>query len=388
VFATNVEHVIYDGQDGDDSLTVFGTTGDDTFTHTPGSTNDSGLFQVGNLLPIDYRALGDGAEVVANVNSGFDAFVAKGTGLDDNFAAGDLIGNGLQVAMATAGVNRLPIRLDGFSQLTLAGDDGDDSFVVRPDGSLVGVGVSVQGGGSGGSDLLYIDATLNVALASRQFVVQPNASNQRPDTGLVTADSAGNQVFSLEYAGAEQVQLAGSGVFDSLLVRDTLGDDQWRLSAGPGIPGPSATVAINSRSPITFSNFATATLENLGGVDRFTVTPDRLPADIDFNITGFADPNAQPAVPPRDTMVIVGTGGNDDSARITHLTATLGQPINYENLAHVRFELGDVRRRDEWFHRSARQLRRRLGRRFARSQRPNGGSHHVQRGPGKQQRAA
>ena len=336
-----VERLGYDGQGGNDAFTIFGTTNDDTFTHTPGSTIDSGLFQVGSLLPIDYRALGDGAQLIANFNGGFDAFVANGTGLDDNFTAGDLNGTGLQVAMATAGVNRLNIGLVGFRQLTLAGGEGDDAFLVRPDLSTFGVNVTVQGGGPGASDLLYVDGTVNILGAPRDFVVQPNFTNQRPDTGFVTADIVGNPVFSLEYAGVEQVQLAGSGALDTLLIRDPLSDDQWRLSAGPGIPGPSATVAINDRSQISFSNFATATLENVGGVDRFTVTPDRLPADIAYNITGFADPNAQPAVPPRDTMVIVGTGGDDDSARITHLTATLGQPINYENLAHVRFELGD-----------------------------------------------
>ncbi|HND53349.1 MAG TPA: hypothetical protein PLV92_13155, partial [Pirellulaceae bacterium] len=87
VNATNVEHVIYDGQDGGDTLTINGRpVADDVFTHTPGDTSDSGTVAVNSLLPLVYKNVGADA-ILTLVGSGAlgDQLVVNGTSADDIF---------------------------------------------------------------------------------------------------------------------------------------------------------------------------------------------------------------------------------------------------------------------------------------------------------------
>jgi hypothetical protein len=63
---SKIEELLYDGEADNDSLTVIGTGVDDVITHSPGSTNQSGEFQVNGLLPIDYQNLGAGGSLAAD----------------------------------------------------------------------------------------------------------------------------------------------------------------------------------------------------------------------------------------------------------------------------------------------------------------------------------
>src|SRR5262249_29135298 len=79
VTMTGMEVLTYDGQGDNDSLTVVGTSGDDTIVHNPGSNDQAGTFQVNSLLALSYQNLGSGGSLTASGAGGTDTLVYNGT---------------------------------------------------------------------------------------------------------------------------------------------------------------------------------------------------------------------------------------------------------------------------------------------------------------------
>ena len=136
-----IEELLYDGEADNDGLTVVGTGGADSITHTPGSTDQAGTFRVNGLLPISYENLGAGGALSADGGAGSDTLIYLGTNGNDTFlvpnAGGDIALN-----------SRLVVTTDDVETLTMEGLLGDDLFDLAPPvPDLVYGQVNANGGG-------------------------------------------------------------------------------------------------------------------------------------------------------------------------------------------------------------------------------------------------
>lgn len=138
---SQIEELLYDGEADNDSLTVAATGGDDVITHTPGTTDQAGAFQVNGLLPIAYQNLGAGGSLTADGAGGADTLVYFGTNANDTFQVPNAAGN---VALNS----RLVVTTTSVETLTMEGLLGDDLFDLVPViTSLVYGRVNANGGG-------------------------------------------------------------------------------------------------------------------------------------------------------------------------------------------------------------------------------------------------
>ncbi|MCU0878232.1 MAG: Ig-like domain-containing protein, partial [Pirellulaceae bacterium] len=282
-----VELLEYDGEDGDDILTIVGTDLADTIVHTPGETTDEGSLRVNNWLRLDYQNVGIGASLRADGAGGFDTLVALGTSLSDTF---DVEAGTGSVLLTNSLGSRIALQQTNVEALTLEGLGGDDSFVLNA--TLPYEVVNVHGGEPGGSDSLSI---VGAAAVDETFVVNPG---NQPTNGEVLVDAVVNA-----YTGIEHLYLAGNaGDLDALTINDDLRDNLWTVSAG----FVGDLVQIDGRESIDVSDFDTISLDNNFGSDRFEVFPT--------NLVSFATSltiNGDIAGPIDDVLAISGTAAAD-----------------------------------------------------------------------------
>ena len=154
VTINGIEVLSYDGQGDNDSLTIVGTSGDDTIVHTPGANDQAGSFQVNSLLALSYQNLGSGGSLTADGAGGTDTLVYNGTAANDSFT----IGSAGEVNLNS----RLVLNTAGVEVLTLEGLDGDDTFTLVPAISAsVYSTINLNGGGqaSATGDRVYLIGT-------------------------------------------------------------------------------------------------------------------------------------------------------------------------------------------------------------------------------------
>ncbi|MCB9939631.1 MAG: hypothetical protein H6823_15420, partial [Planctomycetaceae bacterium] len=195
----NLERLVYDGENGDEALTITGTTGSDTFTHTAASANDAGTVQVNTLLPIEYVSLGTGASsdviLASGGGSGTDTAIVRGTDADDSFTVtinGEVILNG-----------RVEISADAMNALTLQMLSGNDSASIATSSSFAG-GLRIEGGDSDpASDRVTVTGTTGDDTIAVNLLAQSV-------TGIVGG--------TITLAGVEELTVNGNG-------QTTNGDD-------------------------------------------------------------------------------------------------------------------------------------------------------------------
>ncbi|HPM81420.1 MAG TPA: hypothetical protein PLF81_12010, partial [Candidatus Anammoximicrobium sp.] len=350
-----IEHLKLNGQGGNDTLTVIGAAGvSDVFTHTPGSTADSGSMAVNSRLPVSYQNLGAAGTVVAQgastiLSAENDVLVVKGTGGNDWFEAEqvDSVNYINEVRLTEDSIVHLPVQFSGMRELTIAGLEGDDHIRMVPNMWLPPVAnpnpppaqltamvrLTVEGGGPGDSDVVLMDHS-DIRLPAGDYSV-----SYRPGV----ADDAGTVAESgnafLDFFGVEHLQLLGNGLSDTLELNDDLGDNTWQIAPGPAIVLAATRSAIDGRTPVDFENFARVKFANNAGVDRFEVSPKRLTGGVYYEVVGVDTnvPNARFV----DTLVILGSGESDgddpanDPMVVTDLAVTLGQTINYSQLGSL-----------------------------------------------------
>jgi len=294
-----VEGLIYDGVNENETLTVTGQADDDTIVHTPGASVDAGSVQVDNMLPIQYVSLGVTGSV--SVDGGgqvtADALQYVGTQLDDQFDVAATTGTiDLQTTSIVATGNRVDVLQTGVERLILNGLGGDDSFNVNaphPYSLLM-----AHGGGPGNSDLL----TITGATGTDETVdVIPGAI---AGEGGVTGFGTG----PVNYVGVEDVHLFGNtvgGDNDDITIHDDTSDNVWTVDNGTLLSG--TRVQIDDREKIEFTGFNDATLQNgpvaPTGIDTFRVHLFTAPLGLNgtFTVTGTGS----------DTLEVIGTSEND-----------------------------------------------------------------------------
>jgi hypothetical protein len=249
-----IEELIYDGETGNDALSIVGTSGANTIVANAGAGTDEGDLRVDNLLGIKYQNLGIGAGATVGVvgNGGTDTLVVNGTPVNDIFT----------VAATTGTIslnNRLPLTQTAIANLILHGRGGADIFNLN--GALPYASTTVDAA----------DPILNLAGA----------------TGLVTINLADNTL-------ATNTTITGYGGVVNLIGIDVanLNTNTFGLTVN-GHSGPNSfTYTPTGASSGTFTDIGVDTVFN------FTNTTVGV-----FTIAGQADLG--------DQVIVQGTNNSD-----------------------------------------------------------------------------
>ncbi len=284
VTINGIEQLIYDGEAGNDALTVFGSAAADVITHTAGTNVDSGQIQVGSNLALNYQNLGATATITADGAGGNDALVYSGDSTDDVFT----VSTAGAVDLVTGGANRLDVAQANIEQLRLLGLDGDDSFVINTAAGIYGQGIELSGGNAGADSVTVLasaasTATLDFATGDITNVVGGAVSVAGIESVTLTGtDAVGDQFTVNNYGASSDIQ---NLVLDGGDTNNTGDNDRiaLNLAAGPNTlhftPGSAATAAISRQeggagiSITQFNNAATAGAHLLvtGGSNHDTI---------------------------------------------------------------------------------------------------------------------
>lgn len=278
---TGIEHLSIVGQSADaDGIAVTGTTGDDTFTWTPGATAHTGSLTgtaAGfDFVPLTYAGISDYIAPSTSILNkttflsalvgglgGNDTLNIDGSAADDIFNWDRTLTFAAQVRVDTGAVHT-PVVLAGgggfgsLSQVNLRGLAGNDSFNLAPPpaGGFNGYSVRVEGGDSDGTS-----DELNYTGAGGAIVVD------------LTAETITEGAFNpLSYDGVEDISIAAATA--ALTVNGTAADDRFDVqptASGAGSLQVFTTGSIVATSPqFTYSgvNNAAFTLNGDTGFDE------------------------------------------------------------------------------------------------------------------------
>lgn len=305
-----IEHFIYDGQGGDDTLTVLGdglgVDSADNFVHTPGTFADSGrvglaVSGVNTLLGVSYENLGLNGELRIFGEGGENSLAALGTLDSDVMEIRFPAFNSAEILLHTAADAHVPITTQGVGEYELRVLEGDDEIHVDATISLgLGEGpgrLGVFGGGPGGSDALFL---YGAAATPEDVVIAPDAGNplDQDVTGLGAP---------IDVSGMELISYFGADTDDMLTVNPGLGDHAVRIDNGPS----AATDRVRSDSlpEIQFTGLETFLIAPTGqGIDVVTFVTRELAGAVNYH----AD------LASNDALVIEGREGANDSYTLTH----------------------------------------------------------------------
>jgi hypothetical protein len=259
ITATGVGQIAYNGQGGNDSLTVPSPAAT-TVRLTPGAAVDSGTVQMGTaatLIPLSYSNLGTtGTLIVANTGgTRADTLVYNGTANTDVFAVDAQSAGGPGEVFLD---NQIDVVTPGVSVLTLNGLVGDNTYSISAAlGALPYTTINVNG---------RRDSTLNMSGAAGPVTVNladntPHSAN--PNT---TITGYGGTVVLI---GGDTVNLDTNG--NSLAVNGTSRNDNITYTP----TGASAGTVTNAGLSTVFNftgDTSTFTISGQGGTaDQVTV---------------------------------------------------------------------------------------------------------------------
>ena len=312
VAISTVESLIYDGQGGDDLVTISGAG---QFVHTPGTDSEDGNIQLASLLALGYENLGNDGSITAS-----------GTGANDTLRFLDTETADL-ILVAFAGADAAVIQqVSSFGSHANVLTTGVERYVIdsaQPGGDFISVNGPVLASGSflvtgnGTSDTLLLNSGPGVT----DVRITPAAGI----SGLTLVDGFGTPNFSV--ASVEQISYQGIAT-DNLTVNPGLGDNQVKLERGD--TGQDLLTS-DALPPIRFSSVAALTVDNLFGTDEFEVHPTNLSGATSYTFTG--------ALPVDDVLRIVGTEAidtvtsNADTVTFNGVLITAGA-----NLAELRID--------------------------------------------------
>lgn len=229
---TNSEEMVYDGEGDNETLTVTGTAGVDTFVHQPGSVADAGSVRVDSTLGVAYEDLGTTGSVTLAGAAGNDIVVANGTASDDTFT---VAANG-NVVLTTTSATHVTLQLNGITGLTVDGLGGDDTFNVTGTAPIV---TTLIGGDNGdGSDVLnYVQAAAATLDLDNEHIDEPiGGAAETLYSGIETINivqatfaltvegsNTADDVFDVTARGANDVTIQRNGTFPIVNANNTTG---------------------------------------------------------------------------------------------------------------------------------------------------------------------
>ncbi len=246
VVISQIETLVYDGQNDGDTLTVLGGIGADVIVHSPGATDQAGTLAVNALLAISYQNLGALALVRADGLGGADTLVLNGTALNDSLSVD---------AAALVGLNtRLKVGALNIETLTLEGLAGDDVFTLVPEMALSPFAVINFNGGA------------QASAAGDRMVLVGGASN---DAFVITGQTVILGTKTVNGSGVERTSLDAKGGANSITYNGVLGTSEAITFASSGVPG-GGQLSVPGVTLVDFSNVQT--LEAVGNVPGSTET--------------------------------------------------------------------------------------------------------------------
>ncbi len=297
------------------TLAVVGTSGPDTFVYSP-LAPDQGLVNVpSQSLGISFKGIT--GNFTLEPGDGGDTITVSGTPTADTFN----IVRGAQTQVQVNNWKTVIIDTITAEAIIADGGLGDDSFTVSGvDGSQAashGV-LTILGGGSG-----PIGDTLTVNPASGTTTVAQGAT---PDGGTISSP----QSASITFGGLELVTIHGANpLIDQLIVTGSQGNDSITVLNNAS----GNQVLVNARTPISFNNYFTLTVDGQAGDDFVSVSPSGIALN-SINIIG-GDPTAS------DTLLVNGTPGKDVigfnplSAGAGNITIAGLPTVNFNTTEHV-----------------------------------------------------
>ena len=221
------EHVTYNGQGGDDIITIISPASGQVITLTPGALAGEGTIAMRNfigaggnpLLPIAFTGITtNGALTFADISgTRVDELTVVGSSASDLFLV-DSAGN-ITLSTRTAGgviiQSLIVTATPGVTLLGLPGLAGDDAFTINGNHPFAS-GIFVDGGDPSASDAVNFTsdgaAAVGVNLATRTVV----------ETGFGAVAFAGVEVLNVG-AGNQAINITGTDGPDSLNLTLTSG---------------------------------------------------------------------------------------------------------------------------------------------------------------------
>ena len=275
---TGVQNISLVGQSGEgDTFSVFGTTGNDAFTFNEGASAGTGTVAASlaggayALPAITFSGMSATSENVINNSSttsdggGQDTLTFNATSSADTLALTPAFDDGMFIAANTGG-DRVKVRADNMTQLTVNSLDGNDTINLSS-----GANVSTTIDGGNGADAIHVsnspdpDVTINTTAK----VILNFGPSQVHYTNVETADGA--QISTLPLApvpgvlfwvDASMLNLSNGAAVTS--VSDLSGNGNNLTAIGTGATFNAA--ALNGKGTIHFSGGVNClqSINNLG----------------------------------------------------------------------------------------------------------------------------
>ena len=270
------EHLTYNGQGGDDNLTITSPAGGDAVDFTPGADmTQAGVTMVSfggaPRLPINYLDVGGlGSLTLADAGAGrADILNFFGTDTNDQFtvsAAGSLLIEDNSLNNITLAVNT-----PGVANLKLLGLDGDDTFNIPGNHPFTtpfgGATIHVEGGNPGASDLL------NFTASAGGLVTVDLATQTVTETGFGAVGFTGIETINLVAGGGAATTTIVASANDDDLTVTALSATAGTVEVGLGVQQSGQVGAAIVAPLINYSNLGTPGLavDMAGGEDTLVV---------------------------------------------------------------------------------------------------------------------
>jgi hypothetical protein len=286
-----IELLSYDGQGNKGSLTVVGTSGDDTIVHTPGANDQAGSFQVNSLLALSYQNLGSGGSLTVDGGGGGDTLVYNGTPADDLFTvngSGQVTLNS-RLPVNTTSVETLTLQgLQGYDTVSLVGTGGNDNIIITGQAVRMNGGITINAS--------VEDIRLD-ALDGTDTITYNGLSGVSENITVSSSGKVGGGQISVpgvtlvDFVGVEHIAVNGNNTptsteTDTLTFAGTNVNDTFNINlAATG----SATDPVLTTTLLTldnYTNFNTLTVLGLDGADTFNVNTSDGPISRNLFVDG------------------------------------------------------------------------------------------------------
>ncbi|MFO0943475.1 MAG: hypothetical protein U0930_22295 [Pirellulales bacterium] len=312
---TTIEKFIYNGLGGNDVVTVTGTAADDIVSFSPGTTPDSGTFNVNSLVPIGVTNIGLGATLNLNGAGGTDTLVSEGTDNSDtaSVSAAGLVKINGNLAVTPLSIENARLNMhDGddiinvtagqpFAILTIDAGSPSASDTLNLIGATGDVSVDWQASsvsGYGGvinyialetinADVNALNATLLGTNGSDSIQVSTNGQTVTTRlTGSVPSFSDA-PVVNFANVGTTMTVDGGLGT-NQLEFLGTAGADQFNISRDP----TNRTIQSNADQIVSLTNsFFAWNVRGGAGFDTFSVNEPNAVNGIELTIDGGTGEN-------------------------------------------------------------------------------------------------
>lgn len=338
-----IEKITFDADGDDETLTIVGTAGDDTFVHQPGSLPGSGLMSVTTpdvaLLPLHYQGFDPDSTVVFNGNGAGaegDLLTVLGTAGNDNLALGWSGSNAIRATLETGAGFYPTVASTAIANFNI--DTGDGLDLVFLDAQVDITGQLLISSGSPARDEI-LTVFNSSSTTPRNFSLTPAdfLSAAYVVGGVGTADADVWGFNYIEFRGGPSAQ-------DTLTVNLGPGDNSASITRGQ--IGDRITTDAYPDKIIEFTGLSAFTVDGQAGSDVITFAPWFLggSTNTNYNVIGGAT----------DTMAIAGSNGGgagDESWTVSRsglggVQVTDGKGTNVQitasaNLGHLKLLPGD-----------------------------------------------